>query len=265
MSYINQKPTKTITGNYTTTDSDNGYRIICNSETDFTITLHSPIGRYNFELEIDNIGAGKVTIEGKILLQNTHAHIGNDNGSSWVVSLGGGSGYELTKAKIEEVFTGEIDTHSHPFDDNVLKGVIAPTTSTVGTIGQFYLDTVVPKLYQCTSINEGVYTWTEVGSGGIAEIPQATETVLGGIKAAEKTSGETQEVKIDTTTGKLYSTPPTAAQNGLPAGGTAGQILSKIDGTDYNSQWIDAPSGGGGGAVDMEAYTYLQVRNARWI
>jgi hypothetical protein len=31
-------------------------------------------------------------------------------------------------------------------------------------------------------------------------------------------------------------------------GGTAGQILSKIDATNYNTQWIAAPSGGGGGA-----------------
>lgn len=38
---------------------------------------------------------------------------------------------------------------------------------------------------------------------------------------------------------------------GVPAGGTAGQILAKADGTDYNTEWIDAPSGGGG----VEKYT----------
>jgi len=32
---------------------------------------------------------------------------------------------------------------------------------------------------------------------------------------------------------------------GLPAGGTAGQVLEKIDSTDYNTQWV-TPSGGGG-------------------
>jgi hypothetical protein len=31
---------------------------------------------------------------------------------------------------------------------------------------------------------------------------------------------------------------------GVSTGGTSGQILSKIDGTNYNTQWIDAPSGG---------------------
>lgn len=28
------------------------------------------------------------------------------------------------------------------------------------------------------------------------------------------------------------------AGEGVPAGGTAGQVLAKIDGTDYNTQWI---------------------------
>jgi hypothetical protein len=33
---------------------------------------------------------------------------------------------------------------------------------------------------------------------------------------------------------------------GVPTGGTTAQVLSKIDGTDYNTQWV-TPSGGGGG------------------
>ncbi|MFT3991864.1 MAG: hypothetical protein QM680_10695 [Luteolibacter sp.] len=32
---------------------------------------------------------------------------------------------------------------------------------------------------------------------------------------------------------------------GVPAGGTAGQVLAKISGTDYDTGWIDAASGGG--------------------
>lgn len=35
---------------------------------------------------------------------------------------------------------------------------------------------------------------------------------------------------------------------GVPTGGTAGQILSKVDATNYNTEWTDAPSGGGGGS-----------------
>ena len=38
----------------------------------------------------------------------------------------------------------------------------------------------------------------------VPTVPQATETVLGGIKAKAKTT-ETAEVAIDTSTGKLYA------------------------------------------------------------
>ena len=81
------------------------------------------------------------------------------------------------------------------------------------------------------------------GGGSSYTLPQATETTLGGIKAAEKTT-ETAEVKIDTASGKLYAPAAGEAANGVVAGGTTGQIYAKIDGTDYNAEWVDAPSGG---------------------
>ena len=57
-------------------------------------------------------------------------------------------------------------------DDKVLSNAGAPTTSTVGTIGQLYEDTTNGKLYICTAIVPGTdpdpdtYTWEEVGAGG---------------------------------------------------------------------------------------------------
>ena len=36
-----------------------------------------------------------------------------------------------------------------------------------------------------------------------------------------------------------------AAGQGVPTGGTAGQVLSKVDGTNYNTQWTTPSSGGG--------------------
>jgi hypothetical protein len=36
---------------------------------------------------------------------------------------------------------------------------------------------------------------------------------------------------------------------GVPTGGTTGQVLAKNSGTDYDTEWIDPPEGGGGGAA----------------
>lgn len=82
----------------------------------------------------------------------------------------------------------------------------------------------------------------ELGDGVYYELPQATEFILGGIMAKSKTT-ESSEVAIDITTGKLYSTAPSEAINGLPAGGSAGQVLRKIDGSDYNVKWENTGSG----------------------
>lgn len=47
-------------------------------------------------------------------------------------------------------------------------------------------------------------------TGGITEIPQATETTLGGVKVKPKQDTDTQEVRIDTATGLLYTQPASA-------------------------------------------------------
>ena len=51
-----------------------------------------------------------------------------------------------------------------------------------------------------------------------------------------------------------------AGQNGqgVPTGGTAGQVLAKVDGTDYNTEWI-TPSGGGGGGADIGIITQANM------
>ena len=53
--------------------------------------------------------------------------------------------------------------------------------------------------------------------------------------------GEQGPQGIQGETGPQGATGP--AGPGVPQGGTAGQILSKIDGTDYNTEWINAPTG----------------------
>ena len=49
--------------------------------------------------------------------------------------------------------------------------------------------------------------------------------------------------------------PQGPAGPGVAAGGTAGQLLSKVDGTDYNTQWIDPPSGSDPDAIKKDGST----------
>ena len=59
----------------------------------------------------------------------------------------------------------------------VLSGTSAPTTTTVGAVGQFYLDTTNKKLYQCMSIttetidevDTNVYEWTNLSESGVSQ------------------------------------------------------------------------------------------------
>lgn len=75
-----------------------------------------------------------------------------------------------------------------------------------------------------------------IGTQSRYTLPQATETALGGIKAKARTT-ETAEAAIDASTGKIYVPGAGEAANGLPAGGTAGQVLKKQSTTDYDAAW----------------------------
>lgn len=48
---------------------------------------------------------------------------------------------------------------------------------------------------------------------------------------------------------------------GVPIGGTSGQVLSKIDATDYNTQWIDQSGGGGGLTAQTAVMTATQANS----
>lgn len=53
--------------------------------------------------------------------------------------------------------------------------------------------------------------------------------------------------------------PSGEAENGLPSGGSAGQILQKMSGTDYDAEWVDVPTGGETIDVDSELKEYMTV------
>lgn len=49
---------------------------------------------------------------------------------------------------------------------------------------------------------------------------------------------------------------------GVPAGGTAGQVLAKASGADYDTEWVDPPEGGGAAG---EVYSTEETRIGTWI
>lgn len=96
------------------------------------------------------------------------------------------------------------------------------SVTNVGTAEDVVLNFIIPR-----------------GEQGPASVDVGTTTTgLPGTNASVTNSGTTQDVILDFTIprGDKGETGP-----GIAQGGTAGQILSKVDGTDYNTQWVNPP------------------------
>lgn len=52
-----------------------------------------------------------------------------------------------------------------------ITGSGAPTTSTAGEVGQFYMDTATGTVYKCVAVSDTTYTWEEFG---VADVYYAT-------------------------------------------------------------------------------------------
>lgn len=99
-------------------------------------------------------------------------------------------------------------------------------------------------------------TITITRSGGVTVTQGNTIAVTQAITVVTVQQGRTAIVISNTGTqgpeGAMGPAGATgAAGPGVPAGGTTGQVLKKIDGTDYNTEW------GIGNAVDLVAVTYF--------
>lgn len=112
---IKQKAIVIKTDSATLTIAEMG-DIVGNKATDLTLTLPAPVAGLWYR--ISNVGAGVLTVYyGSALttLKQTEQCLCLANATSaWFFSKGGGA---MTKADIEEVFTGVIETHSHPQPD----------------------------------------------------------------------------------------------------------------------------------------------------
>lgn len=200
----------------------------------------------------------KFTTTGSTTVGNVLA-VTSANTLGFVTPTGGGGGGVTT-------FTALTDTPSTYTANKWVKVNASGTalewtdapTGTAGAAGSvWYSGTTAPA--SGTGVNNDFHLNTTTGdvskktSGSWAVVDNLTGPQ--GIKGDKGDTGSQglQGLKGDTGTagakgdkGDTGSTGP--AGPGVPTGGTAGQILSKIDATDFNTQWIPAPSGGGGGS-----------------
>ncbi len=100
--------------------------------------------------------------------------------------------------------------------NTVLFGNANPSNSTTGIDGDFYINTANYQFFGPKASGAWPSGVSIIGADG----PQ-------GVAGADGTNGQ-----------------------GVVAGGAAGQVLAKIDGTDYNTHWIDETGGGSTGYTD---------------
>ena len=84
------------------------------------------------------------------------------------------------------------------------------------------------------------------GTSGLAGAPGTSGTSgLAGAPGTSGTSGLAGAPGTSGTSGTSGEGTSGTSGIGIPTGGNANQVLAKIDGTDYNTQWVDQTGGGG--------------------
>lgn len=133
-----------------------------------------------------------------------------------------------------------------PIGETGPQGPAGPKGDT-GAAGPAGADGVSPtaKVEQ-TGDNEATITITD--ASGTTSAVLRGEAGAQGPEGPQGPKGDTGETGATGATGATGETGPEGPQGpagpGVPAGGTAGQVLTKVDGTDYNTEWKDAASGG---------------------
>jgi integrin beta 8 len=165
-------------------------------------------------------GSGTIGADGLSAYQvaTANGYVGTE--SQWLLSLVGAQGVQgiqglagANGAQGIQGATGSAGTNGTN-GYSILSGVIAPTTQ--GMDNDLYLDTALYNLYK--KING---TWQ----------------LQCNIKGATGNTGATGSQGAQGIQGATGAT-----GQGVVVGGTAGQVLAKIDSTDFNTKWVDAPT-----------------------
>jgi hypothetical protein len=143
--------------------------------------------------------------------------------------------------------------------NNVVKGI---TSAGVVTLGQLAFSNLsgVATTAQGGMLTGGLNGQVLAKSSGSDYALQWLNLTGGGnvSSVATPVNGQLAQWTGPTTIQGLSAVPTTAA--GLPTLGTTGQVLSKIDGTSYNTQWVTLP--GGGNVISVGTPSLNQI--AQW-
>lgn len=152
-----------------------------------------------------------------------------------VVTITGGHRVDITDAQGSESFT-------------VMDGADGQD----GAPGQNGTDGVTPDITMTATADatSSANPTVTVTKGGTTANPTFA-LAFSGLKGEQGIQGIQGVQGVQGETGATGPQGP--AGPGVPTGGTAGQVLSKIDGTDYNTEWI-TPSGGGGMELILSAF-----------
>ena len=140
----------------------------------------------------------------------------------------------------------------------VLGGTVDPTTE--GVDGDWYIQRTSWHIWEKVS-----GTWTDRGSIKGADGTDG-KTIISG-SGDPTTEGVDGDFYINTTSWQIFgpkaTTWPAGVDivgadgtdgtngQGVPTGGTTGQVLAKSSSTDYATEWVDASSGGGGVSLGL--------------
>ena len=152
------------------------------------------------------------------------------------VPLGGTDTQILAKASGVDGDTEWVNPPVSPDDQTATE--VPTNTSNFGNNIPATADTVQKALDVIDNLSIGTGGG---GGGGIASV--TSDATLTGDGTATDPLGVASEF----TTAEKTKLGTLESDAQLPVGGTAGQIVEKIDGTNYNVRWVDAPTGGGGG------------------
>ena len=107
---------------------------------------------------------------------------------------------------------------------------------------------------------------TSGGVGATGSSGSSGQTGTSGSSGATGSSGSSGGTGASGSSGSSGSSGATGSSGssgnsgaGVPTGGTAGQVLAKIDGTNFNTQWVNQSGGGGGTGITFNQFWSTMV------